>query len=254
MTHIEVIENKETESIIQALTRLSCIFGPPSHETVDKDAAEIQALRESEYVTELEGKLYYHNGFSSTVVPVGCHARNGAAEIRVKAAKRLLGSMNLTYCELTAMDLQTLAYQAMNIINNTPLGAMQKHHTSEQLCSVTPMDFCMVGGARPILKTPLSFPSSINAHFLTMQATWNAMIKIHTEIIIPLLLPLPKWESETRSEKINEGDLIYMKRKEQSSFSPCYTWARVEKCHTSLDGLERTLTVKYIGPEILRRE
>ena len=52
MTQLEVMENKETESIIQALTRLSCLFGTPTHATIDKDAAIIQALKESEFVTE----------------------------------------------------------------------------------------------------------------------------------------------------------------------------------------------------------
>ena len=89
MTHLKVMVSKETESIIQALTRLSCLFGPPTHVTIDKDAAIIQALRESEFVTEDEGKLYYHNGCSFTIVPVACQDRNGAAEIRVKAVKRL---------------------------------------------------------------------------------------------------------------------------------------------------------------------
>ena len=98
MTHLEVMESKETESIIQALSKLSCLFGPPTHVTIDKDAAIIQALRESEFVTESEGKLYYHNGCSFTTVPVGCHARNGAAEMREEAVKRLLGAMNLTSC------------------------------------------------------------------------------------------------------------------------------------------------------------
>ena len=45
MTHLEIIEDKKTESIISDLTRLGC-FGPPSCLTVDQDAAEIQALRE----------------------------------------------------------------------------------------------------------------------------------------------------------------------------------------------------------------
>ena len=118
MTQLEVMENKETESIIQALTRLSCLFGTPTHIMIDKDAAIIQALKESEFVTEEEGKLYYHKGFSFTIVPVGCHARNGAKEIRVKAVKRLLGSMKLTSCNITALDMQTLVYHAMHIIEN----------------------------------------------------------------------------------------------------------------------------------------
>ena len=91
---------------------------------MDQDSAEIQALRDSEFVTEFEGKLYYNKGFNFTVVPVGRHARNGAAEIRVKAAKRLLGSMNMTTAQVTALDLQTLAYQAQSIINSTSLGTM----------------------------------------------------------------------------------------------------------------------------------
>ena len=63
-THLEIIETTEKEPIIQAITRLSSLYGTPSHVTVDKDLAEIQALRDSEFVTEFEGKLYYNNGFN----------------------------------------------------------------------------------------------------------------------------------------------------------------------------------------------
>ena len=112
----------------------------------------------------------------------------------------------------------------------------------------------MIGASRPVLKTPMSFPSSIREHFRTMQATWNGMIKIHAQTIIPLLLPVPKWESDARSERIEVGDLIYMKRKEQSHYAPCFSCAIVEECHTSEDGVDRILTVKYVGPEIMRRE
>jgi hypothetical protein len=210
-------------------------------------------LRDSEFITEMDGKLYYHNGIKYTIVPVGCRARNGAAEIRVQAAKRLLGTMNLTSCEVTALDLQTLVYQAANVINSTPLGSMQRNLTSYQLCPVTPLDFCMIGAERPVLKTSMMFPALLNSHFMAMQSTWNLMIKIHNEIIVPKLLLKPKWASEKNSEKIEVGDLVYMMRKGQNNFSPCYTTAEVEECHGGLDEVKRTITVRYIGPELLRR-
>ena len=45
-----------------------------------------------------------------------------------------------------------------------------------------------------------------------------------------------------------------MKRKEQSHFAPCFPCARVEECHTSEDGIDRVIPVRYIGSEIIRRE
>ena len=80
------------------------------------------------------------------------------------------------------------------------------------------------------------------------------MIKIHNENIVPLLLPLPKWTDDTKSESIEKGDLIYMMKRERITFVPCYTHAIVEETHTSLDKMERTLTVRYVGAELLRRE
>ena len=80
------------------------------------------------------------------------------------------------------------------------------------------------------------------------------MIKIHSENIVPLLLPLPKWTDDTKSESIEKGDLIYMMKREQITFVPCYTRAIVEETHTSLDKMERTLTVRYVGAELLIRE
>ena len=58
-------------------------------------------------------------------------------------------------------------------------------------------------------------------HFLAMQSAWNAMIKIHSENIVPLPLPLPKWTDDTKSESIEKGDLIYMMKREQSTFALC---------------------------------
>jgi hypothetical protein len=110
MTHLEVIKDKKTESIIGALTKLGCIYGPPSCVTVDQDAAEI-----------------------------------------------------------TALDLEIMVYQAANVINSTPLGSMQRNLTSDQLCPVKPVS-CMIGAERPVLKSSMMFPASLNSTSLLCKA------------------------------------------------------------------------------------
>ena len=151
------------------LAVFGCLYTKNTHlEVIDTDAhnqdsAYIQELRDSEYVTQYDGKLHYSKGFDFTVFPVGCHARNGAAEIRVKAAKRLLGSMNMTTMQVTALDLQTRASepQAQSIINSTPLGTMVRP-ASNKLSVVSPMDFTILGRNRRTLITSISFPKSLD--------------------------------------------------------------------------------------------
>ena len=43
-------------------------------------------------------------------------------------------------------------------------------------------------------------------------------------------------------------------KREQSTFARCYSCAMVEETHMSLNKLKRTLTIRYVGPELLRRE
>jgi hypothetical protein len=61
------------------------------------------------------------------------------------------------------------------------------------------------------------------------------------------LLPLPKWISHSRNESLEKGDLIYMKKREQSSHSPLYTTAIIEEVKWSEDDIEREIRVRYVA-------
>ena len=50
----------------------------------------------------------------------------------------------MTTAQVTALDLQTHAYQARSIINSTPLGTMVRP-ASNKLSVVSPMDFKLLG-------------------------------------------------------------------------------------------------------------
>ena len=189
MTHFEVIENKTAEGILQAIIRLSSLFGPPSHITLDQDSGEIKCLRDSEFVTEVDGRLILNRGFSYTIVPVGKHSNNGAAEARVRAAKRLLGALDMCACEVSILGLVTLLAQAASLINQTPLGSMTRQDQKELYC-VSPLDFCLMGASRPLVKNFMSFPTTLDNHFLNMEKCWNTMVKMHAEHLVPALLHL----------------------------------------------------------------
>ena len=66
----EVMEDKSAESVLLAITRLSCSFDAPVQIQVDPDAAEVEVLKEATFFTSVRENLYRHHGIRYEVTPL----------------------------------------------------------------------------------------------------------------------------------------------------------------------------------------
>ena len=99
----------------------------------------------------------------------------------------------------------------------------------------------------------MHFPESTDEHFNAMTKCYNSMIKMHAEELVPSMIFLPKWHDKSRTEQINIGDLVLIKKHEQSTSMPCFRNAIVTGTERSKSGYDRVITVKYSNPPIFDR-
>ena len=86
-TVCELVEDLSAQSIVSALTRLSCAFQLPTIIYMDRHSSNIHALNNAELHMQVNGILMKTKGLQYNLAPVGAHHTQGKTHTTVYISK-----------------------------------------------------------------------------------------------------------------------------------------------------------------------
>jgi len=123
LVNIQIVESKSVEGLCDAITRLACEQGLPSHLMVDQESSLVKSLREGEGdVQNIHYLVKTKTQVSYSVCPVSGHNQHGLVERKIFAAQTALERSGAGRQRLHATGMQTLAKMIETDLNDTPVG------------------------------------------------------------------------------------------------------------------------------------
>ena len=241
----QIIEKKDTEAVLDGLTRFFCETSVPKICYPDQDGALMKALTEGEIdIIDLQGRLHRERGILfETCLPQG-HYQHGRIERRIKMLQESLerSEIRLT-ASATATGWQTIAKVIENEVNSIPLGYL--HHQGSQnplmrvLCPSLLKNGTYSDRAPKGIFTIPDSAADMTANIVTIYNMW---FKLWNTTYLPLVMDRPKWHVEGENLQIN--DLVYFKLSD-SKLSADWKVGKVEHVKIGRDGKVREVGIAF---------
>ena len=123
LCNLQVIEAKNSEAVLEGLTRLACEVGMPSCLVLDQETSFMKMVRDAEInLTDLSARCYREYGVRFETAPVSGHNYIGLVERKIRSVQQCFEKIELKNVRLHATGLQTMCKLVENELNNTPLG------------------------------------------------------------------------------------------------------------------------------------
>ena len=176
-----------------------------------------------------------------TVLPPGAQHRNGLPEAMVKQVKRALYRSIPAGDTLTFPEMLTLVAKICNSINSRPLGV---HYGSTGVGEAQPLtvnQLLLGRSSTPTVPVKCLSDETVSQRLQYVEKVHQVWWNIWSTKILPTMLPARKWVSQKDNVKIRDICLLLYKGRVKDE----YRLVKVLECHTSKDGLVRTVTVGY---------
>jgi hypothetical protein len=163
---------------------------------------------------------------------------NGCSEALIKSTKLAIkGSIKDQI--LTFAELQTVVYEAANLLNERPIG---RHPTNPNEGSyLCPNDLLLGRASSHVPSGIFTESSSLKHRYEFIQGIVNSFWRKVTRDYFPSLIIRQKWHTEKRSIKVNDIVII----QDSNTVRGQWRLGRVKRVLPSEDGLIRKCEVKY---------
>ena len=247
LINIQVVESRNTQSIMEGLTRLGCEQGFPSQLILDQESSFKKIVQEAEIdLQDLNLRSWREYGVSFKFAPVGAHNYIGLVERKIRTVQDCLLKIDLKNQRLHATGLQTLAKLVENHLNNLPLGYSfgPDSNNTPLLRLITP-NMLRVGRLNSrALAGPIKLPKGPRDMVDKVGKLYDAFFKVWNIVMIPRLIPQPKWFKSSPDIKID--DVVYF-QKTEGDLSSHWTVGQVHDFIKSKDKKIRRVSVRYFN-------
>ena len=241
----QIIEKKDTNAVLDGLTRFFCETSVPKICYPDQDGALMKALNEGEInVLDLQGRLHRERGILfETCLPQG-HYQHGRIERRIKMLQESLerSEIRLT-ASATATGWQTIAKVIENEVNSIPLGYLHHQGSLNPLMRVLCPSLLKNGTfSDRAPKGLFTIPDSAGDMMDNIVTIYNMWFRLWNTTYLPLVMDRPKWHIE--EENLQTNDLVYFKLTD-SKLSADWKVGKVEHVKIGRDGKVREVGIAY---------
>ena len=252
--HLELLDNMETTTFLQALRRLAARRGHPTTivsdnaKTFKAAASELRRLLKAVNWPAVIDENTRHGTkwiFATEKAPWS----NALAERMVRTIKTALRTAIGT-ARLNRSEMETLLIEVEGIVNNRPLGIVSSNPedplpiTPAELAigrqtSAIPDDRCRVDTDRPLSKLWLARKRTLNAFWRRWRSNYLLDLQVtkkwHDKSAIPIK---PGLVVQIRDDNVTRG-----------------TWliGRIMETHAGRDGMVRSATIKTTKGSLIRR-
>ena len=241
----QIIEKKDTEAVLDGLTRFFCETSVPKICYPDQDGALMKALSEGEIsILDLQGRLHRERGILfETCLPQG-HYQHGRIERRIKMLQESLerSEIRLT-ASATATGWQTIAKVIENEVNSIPLGYLHHQGSLNPLMRVLCPSLLKNGTfSNRAPKGIFTIPDSTADMTANIVTIYNMWFRLWNTTYLPLVMDRPKWHIE--EENLQTNDLVYFKLTD-SKLSADWKVGKVEYVKIGRDGKVREVGIAF---------
>ena len=245
LLNLQVIEAKNAEAVLEGLVRLGCEVGFPACLILDQESSFMKAVRDAEVnLQDLSARAYREFGIRFEVAPVGGHNYNGICERKIKTVQEILEKIGLKKIRMHATGLQTFLKLVENQLNNTPLGySYGRDSLNNPILKIITPNLMKIGRLNSrSLTGPLKFPGGPKDYIKTVEDTYEAFYKIWNTVMLPRMIPQPKWFKDSVDLK---PDDVVMFKKVDNDLNSNWTVGQVEDVIKSKDGVVRRANIRY---------
>ena len=258
LLNLQVIEAKNSEAVLEGLTRLACEVGMPFCLVLDQETSFMKMVRDAEInLKDIMLRGYQEFGIRFEVAPVSGHNYNGLIERKLRTVGEMFDKIELSKKRLHATGLQTLCKLVENEMNNTPLGySYGRDSNNTPILRILTPNMMKIGRLNSrSLSGPMKYPSGPLDYLKLVQETYKSWYDLWNISVLPKMIPQPRWFKD--SKQIKQGDVI-MFQKVDNVLSSDWTVGQVESVVRSKDGAIRRVEVRYHnggpGPELTQNE
>ena len=244
--HIDISPDYSTEKFLMVLRRFVSIRGYPSKIYSDNGSQLVAASEElKKMVKNLDQTSLQDYGcvegfqwvFSSADAPW----QNGVSEALIKSTKRAITAA-ISESILTFSELQTVCYEAANLLNERPIG---RHPTSPDDKYLCPNDLLLGRSTSRIPNGPFTHSTDPRRRFEFIQMITDNFWKKWTRDYFPSLLIQQKWHTAHRNLKV--GDVVLIQ--DSNLIRSQWKLGKVSKTFEGQDGKVRKVQVQYKNPK-----
>ena len=245
MLNLQVIESRNTQSVMEGLTRLGCEQGFPAQLILDQETSFMRIVREAEVnLVDLDNRSFKEFGIKFYTAPVGAHNYTGLVERKIRSVQECFEKIELKKQKLHATGLQTLAKLVENHLNNLPLGYSfgRDSTNSPMLKLITPNMFRVGRLNSRALSGPVRLPKGPKEMMSKVEKLYDSFFQLINIVMVPRLIAQPKWFKD--SPQVQVDDVIYFQKVENDLYSK-WTVGQVDAIIRSKDQSIRRVTVRY---------
>ena len=241
--HVDLSQDYSTDGLLMVLRRFVALRGYPSKIFSDSGSQLVNANKELKDMIESLDKdalaRFGHSQglqwqFSSPDAPW----QNGCTEALVKLVKKALvaaiGDQVLSFSEL-----QTVLYEAANLVNERPIGVLPTH--PEDGSYLSPNHLLLGRASSRIPSGPFKDQANMRQRFGLVQSIIDSFWKRMTRDFFPSLLIRTKWHVQKRNVKVN--DLVMVQ--DSNLIRGDWRLGRVVEIYPDDKGVVRNVEVEY---------
>lgn len=207
LINIQVIESRNTQSVMEGLTRLGYEQGFPSQLILDQESSFKKIVQEAEIdLQDLNLRSWREYGVSFKFAPVGAHNYIGLLERKIRTVQDCFVKIDLKSQRLHATGLQTLAKLVENHLNNLPLGySFGPDSNNTPLLRLIMPNMLRVGRLNSrALAGSIKLPKGPKDMMNKVEKLYNAFFKMWNIVMIPRLIAQPKWFKSSPDIKVDD--------------------------------------------------
>jgi hypothetical protein len=228
--YADIVQDYSSNSLWMTLRRFFSIRGTPSVIYSDQ-GSNLTGL-----YNQMEDKIKWR-----FVTEKAAH-QNGNAEALVKTTKRTL-AQTLSNETLYPIEIQTVLFEAAQIINQRPLGVINSEPDGYQY--ICPNDLLFGRATSQTPQGPFKEPCNLKQRFEMCQRLIDSWWSKWYKQVFPTLIPRRKWVKDQRN--ICVGDYVLVK--DPNPVRSHWTKGVIEECLEGRDGRVRNVKIK-VGPNI----
>ena len=242
--NLQVIEKKDTDSILTGFNRFFVDCCVPKVVYPDKEGSLMAALNEGEIsIMDLQGQLSTERGIYFETCSAQGHNAHGRVERKIGLLKESLARSNIVSNRLHAMGWLTIAKLIERDVNSIPLGFIT--HTGKETSLNRVLTPAMLKLNSMSDRAPVGVfttPDRASELMDKIFDTYSLWYKVWSITYVPQMMDIKKWHVSSPNLKV--GHIVYFKVTE-SKVGATWRIGRVEFVKVSNDGVVRTVGIAY---------
>ena len=241
--HADVADNYSTDAFMKVLRKFISLRGCPTKLFSDEGSQLVAANKMLKSINEAwnwdELKSYgAEKGIDWIFSPPDAPWWNGCSEALIKSVKKAI-TVAVGYQVLTMTELQTVLFEAANLVNERPIG---RHPTNpDEGTYLCPNDLLLGRASTRVPAGPFLKTENPRHRFEFVQKIVDAFWKKWTREFFPSLLIRQKWHTERRN--LQEDDIVLIQ--DSGLIRGQWKLGRISKAFPSPDGRVRRVEVIY---------